>query len=76
MNIKITSISAAVAGVLCVAYAAWWQYAALSVIAVVPGMAVSLDERHFWWPLWTGFGLLTLSSFGFIWHRRIAMTNR
>ena len=70
MNTKIRSIIAAVAGVLCLAYAVWWQYAALSVVAAVPAIAVNLDDRHFWWPLWIGAGLLALAGFGFVSHRR------
>ena len=70
MNTKITSIIAAVVGVLSVAYAMWWQYAALSVVAAVPAIAVNLDERHFWRPLWAGVGLLALACFGFFSHRK------
>ncbi|MBE0543508.1 MAG: hypothetical protein IH623_19360 [Verrucomicrobia bacterium] len=73
MNTKAKSILAAVIGSLCIAYAYWWLDAAMSVVRAVPSAAGGLDDRHFWWPFWSGVALLALACFWFVrhlWRRR------
>jgi hypothetical protein len=69
MKQKILSIIAAVVGGLCIAFAAWMQYMAVSVAATMPYAAGHFDSRYFWWPVCAAALFWSLACFGFIWHR-------
>jgi hypothetical protein len=70
MKTKIPSIIAAVIGCLCVAFAFWMQYVAVSIVAAVPAAASSFDSRYFWWPLCAALIFWTLACVGFVSHRK------
>jgi len=73
MSTKVLSIIAVVIGCLCVAFAFWSVYVAVSVAAVQPAAAGNFDSRYFWWPICAAIIFWALACFGFIsrWkHRR------
>ena len=70
MKTKTTSIIAAVIGGLCVAFAFWMQYVAVSIWIAVPAVTGSFDSRYFWWPLCAAAVFFTLAGFGFVSHRK------
>jgi len=70
MKTKIPSIIAAVIGGLCIAFAVWMQYVAVSVVAAAPYAAGSFDSRYFWWPLCAAAVLFALAGLGFFSHRK------
>ena len=65
MNTKILSIIAVVVGTLCVAFAFLRAYVAMSMIAAIPSIAGSIDDRYFWWLLYAAGVLWALACFGF-----------
>jgi len=72
MKTKTPSIIAAAIGGLCVAFAFWMQYVAVSIVTAAPSLASSFDRRYFWWPLCAAAVFLTLACIGFISHRKYA----
>ena len=70
MKTKTPAIIAAVIGGLCVAFAFWMQYVAVSIWIAVPAATGSFDSRYFWWPLCAAAVLFTLAGFGFFSHRK------
>jgi hypothetical protein len=70
MKTKTPAIIAAVFGGLCVAFAVWMQYVAVSVWVAVPAAAGSFDSRYFWWPVCAAAVFFTLAGYGFISHRK------
>jgi hypothetical protein len=71
MKTKTPAIIAAVIGGLCVAFAVWMQYVAVSVWIAVPYTAGSFDSRYFWWPLCAAAVFFTLAGYGFFSHRKL-----
>ena len=70
MKTKIASIIAAVIGSLCIAFAFWMQYVALSLVAALPSAVGAFDSRFFDWPFCAGILFLALACFGFSWHKK------
>jgi len=70
MKTKTPAIIAAVIGGLCVAFAVWMQYVAVSVAATNRLPAGSFDSRYFWWPFCAAAALFALAGFGFVSHRK------
>jgi hypothetical protein len=72
MKTKTPAIIAAVIGGLCIAFALWMQYVAVSIMVAVPAVAAAgaFDSRYFWWPLCAAVVFFTLAGFGFFSHRK------
>ena len=71
MSTKVLSIIAAVIGCLCIAFAIWSVYVAVSIAAADPAAAAaSYDSRYWWWPISAAVVLWALAVSGFISHRR------
>ena len=69
MNTKTADVTAAVAGTLCAAFAAFVYWQALAVISAV-GYPVRTNDKLIWWPLCAAVVLWTFAVYGFISRRK------